>query len=142
MSVLEKLQEVRLYIKLEKCEFHQSEVQFLGYVIFGNDIYMDPHKVQTIIDWATPVSIQDVQCIIKFANFYQHFIAHYFSIVAPLILLIRMDQPFSRGVEVENVFQFLKVSFTTTPLLIYANLSNLFVLDTDAFDFVIGATLS
>jgi hypothetical protein len=43
--VLEKLQEVRLYVKLEKCEFHQSEVQFLGYVIFGDDICMDPHKV-------------------------------------------------------------------------------------------------
>jgi hypothetical protein len=42
--VLEKLREVRLFVKLEKCEFHQSEVEFLGYVIFGDGIFMDPHK--------------------------------------------------------------------------------------------------
>jgi len=31
--ILEKLQEVEPYAKLEKCEFHQSKVEFLGYVI-------------------------------------------------------------------------------------------------------------
>jgi len=58
--VLEKLQKVGLYAKLKKCEFHQSEVEFSGYIIFGNDIHMDLHKVQTIIDWVTPASIWDV----------------------------------------------------------------------------------
>jgi hypothetical protein len=33
--VLEKLQEVCFYAKLEKCGFHQSEVEFLGYIISG-----------------------------------------------------------------------------------------------------------
>jgi hypothetical protein len=36
--VLEKLREVGLYAKLEKCEFHQYEVEFLGYIIFGDGI--------------------------------------------------------------------------------------------------------
>ncbi len=58
--VLENLREVKLYAKLEKCEFHQFEVEFLGYIISKDDIHMDPHKVQTIIDWVTLVSIQDV----------------------------------------------------------------------------------
>jgi hypothetical protein len=31
--VLEKLWKVGFYTKLEKCEFHQFEVEFLGYVI-------------------------------------------------------------------------------------------------------------
>ncbi len=44
--VLEKLWEVELYAKLEKCEFHQFKVEFLGYVIFGDGIRMDPCKVQ------------------------------------------------------------------------------------------------
>jgi hypothetical protein len=43
--VLEKLWEVGLYAKLEKCKFHQSEVQFLAYVISRDGIPMDPHKV-------------------------------------------------------------------------------------------------
>jgi len=55
--VLEKLQEVRLQTKLEKCEFHQYEMEFLGYIIFGDGIHMDPRKAQTIIDLATSTSI-------------------------------------------------------------------------------------
>jgi len=43
--VLEKLSEVEFYAKLKKCEFHQYEMEFLGYVIFGNGIHMDPCKV-------------------------------------------------------------------------------------------------
>jgi hypothetical protein len=56
---------------------------------------MDFHKVQTIIDWATLASIQDVQCFTGFANFYRCFIAHYFSIVVPFTRLTRKDQLFS-----------------------------------------------
>jgi hypothetical protein len=58
--VLEKLWKVGLYAKLKKCEFHQFEVEFLGYIIFGNDIHMDFCKVQTIVDWVTPPSVWDV----------------------------------------------------------------------------------
>ncbi len=43
--VLEKLREVGLYTKLKKCEFHQFEMEFLGYIIFGDDIHMDLRKV-------------------------------------------------------------------------------------------------
>ncbi len=49
--ILEKLQEVGLYTKLEKCEFHQFEMEFLDYIISKYGICMDPHKVQTIVDW-------------------------------------------------------------------------------------------
>jgi hypothetical protein len=43
--VLEKLWEVGFYTELEKCQFHQSEVEFLGYVICSDGIHMDPCKV-------------------------------------------------------------------------------------------------
>jgi hypothetical protein len=32
-------------------------MEFLGYIIFGDGIHMDPHKAQTIIDWAISTSI-------------------------------------------------------------------------------------
>ncbi len=48
--VLEKFLEVRIYAKLEKCGFHQFEMEFLGYIISRDGICMDPHKVQNIVD--------------------------------------------------------------------------------------------
>ncbi len=124
-----------------KCEFHQFEVEFLGYVIFGDGIHMDFHKVQTIVDWATPTSIQNVQCFFRFANFYQCFIAHYSSIMALFTWLTRKDQPFSSKVD-HNAFQYLNVSSITTPFFIHATHSKPFVLKTNVFDFTIGVMLS
>jgi hypothetical protein len=46
-------------------------VELLDYIIFGDGIRMDFHKVETIVDWITPTFIQDVQCFFGFANFYQ-----------------------------------------------------------------------
>ena len=39
--VLNKLHSVGLYAKLEKCNFHQSQVKFLGYIVLCNGISMD-----------------------------------------------------------------------------------------------------
>ncbi len=52
---------VGLYAKLEKCGFHQTEVEFFKYTIFGNCIYMDLCKAQTIMDCITIVFVHDVQ---------------------------------------------------------------------------------
>jgi hypothetical protein len=43
--VLEKFQEVEIYAKLQKCEFYQSKVKILDYIISKGDIFMDPCKV-------------------------------------------------------------------------------------------------
>jgi hypothetical protein len=39
--VLKKLKEHSLLLKLEKCDFHQSQVEFLGYIIRTHGIKMD-----------------------------------------------------------------------------------------------------
>jgi hypothetical protein len=68
--VLNKLCDMGLYAKLEKCEFRQSQVEFLGYIVSNNGVSMDLKKVQTIVDWIIPSTVCDVQCFLGFANFY------------------------------------------------------------------------
>jgi hypothetical protein len=46
--VLGKLREHGLYAKSEKCEFDNTSMQFLGYVIPTQGIIMDTQKVKTI----------------------------------------------------------------------------------------------
>jgi hypothetical protein len=86
--VLEKLREGRLYAKQEKCFFHQSMVEFLGYIVSGDGISMDEKKKIYIVDWTIPSSIRDIQCFLEFANFYRIFIKDYSKIVALLTRLI------------------------------------------------------
>jgi hypothetical protein len=58
--VLKKLRERGLYAKQDKCLFHQSMVEFLGYIVSGNGISIDRKKIQTIVDWIAPSSVRDV----------------------------------------------------------------------------------
>ena len=71
--VLQKLHNAELYAKLEKCIFHQPQVEFLDYTISRKDHSMDPKKIQTIIEWKKPKSIQVVHCFLGIAKFYQLF---------------------------------------------------------------------
>jgi hypothetical protein len=68
--VLKKLRTARLYAKLEKCVFHQPQVEFLGYIISGEGLSMDPQKIRIVIEWKKPATIREVQCFLGFANFY------------------------------------------------------------------------
>ncbi|GKA90604.1 putative reverse transcriptase domain-containing protein [Tanacetum coccineum] len=45
--VLELLKKEKLYAKFSKCEFWLQEIQFLGHVINGDRIHVDPNKIVT-----------------------------------------------------------------------------------------------
>ena len=47
--VLEKLRERGLYAKLEKCLFHPTKMDFLGFIATTEGLKMDPKKVETIV---------------------------------------------------------------------------------------------
>ncbi|GJR42058.1 putative reverse transcriptase domain-containing protein [Tanacetum coccineum] len=52
--VLELLKKDKLYAKFFKCEFWLREVQFLGHVINGDDIHVDPSKIEVVKNWKAP----------------------------------------------------------------------------------------
>ncbi|GJY96056.1 hypothetical protein Tco_0512417 [Tanacetum coccineum] len=51
---LELLKKEKLYAKFSKCEFWLQEVQFLGHVINGDDIHVDPGKIEAVKNWEAP----------------------------------------------------------------------------------------
>ena len=57
--VLEKLREHQLYAKFSKCEFWLKEVGFLGHVISGEGIAVDPTKVQSVTEWLAPTLVSE-----------------------------------------------------------------------------------
>ncbi|GKA59671.1 putative reverse transcriptase domain-containing protein [Tanacetum coccineum] len=52
--ILRLLKKEELYAKFSKCEFWLSKVQFLGHVIDSEGIHIDPAKIVSIKDWASP----------------------------------------------------------------------------------------
>jgi Reverse transcriptase (RNA-dependent DNA polymerase) len=59
-----------LFLKLEKCEFECTEIEYLGVIISHNFVHMDPIKVAGVSEWPIPCSKREVQWFLGFTNFY------------------------------------------------------------------------
>ena len=92
-QVLRLLLQSQLYIKIEKCELHVSQISFLGHIISIVSIQMDPVKVRAVTDWPHPASLKQVQWFLWFARLPQdivsdrgpQFVARYWKAFCPLL---------------------------------------------------------
>ncbi|GKA06249.1 putative reverse transcriptase domain-containing protein, partial [Tanacetum coccineum] len=71
---LELLKKEELYAKFSKCEFWIPKVQFLGYVIDSEGIHVDPAKIESVKDWASPKSLTEIRQSLGLAGYYRRFI--------------------------------------------------------------------
>ena len=58
--VLQTLRDSELYAKFSKCEFWLNELVFLEHVDFGNGIFVDPTKVEAIVNWEQPRNVTEI----------------------------------------------------------------------------------
>nr|GEZ37684.1 hypothetical protein [Tanacetum cinerariifolium] len=60
-AILELLKKEELYAKFSKCEFWIPKVEFLGHVIDSQGIHIDPAKIESIKDYASPKTPTDIR---------------------------------------------------------------------------------
>nr|GEV79055.1 putative reverse transcriptase domain-containing protein [Tanacetum cinerariifolium] len=60
-EILELLKKEELYAKFSKCEFWIPKVQFLSHVIDSQGIHVDPVKIESVKDWASPKSPTEIR---------------------------------------------------------------------------------
>ncbi len=141
--VLQRLIANQLYAKTEKCEFHQSTVSFLGYVISSGGVAMDKRKVRALVNWPRPHSVKELQRFLGFANFYRRFIRNFSTVAAPLTSMSKKGpQRLVWTPRATSAFQELRKRFTTAPILRHPDPELEFIVEVDASSTGIGAVLS
>lgn len=140
--VLQKLLDAGLQVDITKCEFHATEVHYLGLIVTTQGIRMDPKKIATIQNWEAPTNVADVQAFLGFANFYRRFIAKFSAIALPLTALTKKNQNFTWNKEAQGAFDKLKAEFIKEPILAHFDPDLEIVLETDASDYVAAGVLS
>jgi hypothetical protein len=103
--VLQKLQDHKLYAKLSKCEFWLKQVAFLGHVISKGGISVDPSKVQDLLSWKTPTSVDDIHSFLGLVGYYQRFIKGFLKISKHMTELLEKDMKFEWIPACEASFQ-------------------------------------
>ncbi|GJW35511.1 putative reverse transcriptase domain-containing protein [Tanacetum coccineum] len=139
--ILELLKKEELYAKFSKCEFWIPKVQFLGHVIDSQGIHVDPAKIESIKDWASPKSPTEIRQFLGLAGYYRRFIEGFSKIAKPMTKLTQKKVKFEWGDKQEAAFQLLKQKLCSAPILALPEGSEDFIAYCDASKKGLGAVL-
>ncbi|GAU25204.1 hypothetical protein TSUD_151040 [Trifolium subterraneum] len=139
-AVLQVLQDNELFVKLSKCSFGVSEIEYLGHVVNGQGVSMDKEKIQAVLDWPPPKNIKQLRGFLCLTGYYRRFIQSYAKIASPLTDLLKKEA-YVWTTQAKAAFQQLKNAITSAPVLALPNFTKTFILETDASGVGIGAVL-
>nr|GEY57055.1 putative reverse transcriptase domain-containing protein [Tanacetum cinerariifolium] len=128
-AILELLKEEKLYAKFSKCEFWMSLIA------------VDPAKIESIKDWASPKMPTEIRQFLGLAGYYRRFIKGFSKIAKSMTKLTQKGFMFDWGEKKENDFQLIKQKLCSVPILALPEGSEDFVVYCDASHKGLGAVL-
>jgi hypothetical protein len=140
-QVLQRIQDLDLFLRPVKCSFNQTSVEYLGLIILEEEIHMDPIKLKAIQEWPLPWTVKDIQKFLRFCNFYHRFVKDYSHIAQPLFNLTKKDTPWNWTTKCNIAFETLQQTMITSPVLMLPDHEKPFTLITDASDYATGTIL-
>ncbi len=145
-DVLTVLRANRFHIKLSKCEWLQSTLKFLGFIVGNGEVRADPAKLRVLADWQPPGSLAELRRFLGLANYFRRFIPRYSLLVAPLTDLtsVKRASEFKWDAwpaPLVRVFNRVKQALVSPPVLALPDWDKLFSLEADASLHGSGAVL-
>ncbi|GKF87987.1 putative reverse transcriptase domain-containing protein, partial [Tanacetum coccineum] len=140
-AILELLKKEKLHAKFSKCEFWIPNLQFLSHVIDSRGIHVDPAKIESIKDWASPKTPTEIRQFLGLAGYYRRFIEGFSKIAKSMTKLTQKGVKFDWGEKEENAFQLIKQKLCNAPILALPEESKDFVVYYDASHKGLGVVL-
>jgi hypothetical protein len=140
-QVLDVLRKEQLFLKLSKCEFGKTSLIYLGHIVGGGELKIDPSKVKVILEWTKPSNVTEVRSFLGATQYWRKFIANFSSIASPLHAVTSVKQVFQWGGKQHKAFDTLKEKISSTHVLALPNLRQPFEIQTDASNYAMGAVL-
>lgn len=74
-KVLDVLKKEQLYLKMSKCEFGKKYLVYLGHIVGGGELKIDPTKIDVILNWPRPKTVIEVRIFLGQTQYWRKFIA-------------------------------------------------------------------
>ena len=135
-QVFSRLRQAGLHLKLKKCTFTQSKVEYmyLGHMVTRDGI--DRRKCRQCKTFHTSKLLGGL------ASYYRRFIPNFSKEARPLHSLTHKHAPFVWTPTCQQAFDKLKQLLTNAPVLAFRNFEQDFILETDASGEGLGAVLA
>jgi len=92
---LDLLEKLSYFLKLGKCEFKRTSVEFLGWLITPEGITIDPSKAAGLAKWPRQLrNVREVRCTLRILGYQRPFIWGYAHLAQLLTELTKKGVPF------------------------------------------------
>ena len=139
--ITDRMKEEDLHLKLTKCAFDQTEVEYLGLVVRDGEVLMDPTKLKAMEQWEPPKLVKVIRSFIGFCNFYRKFIPNFSALARPLHDLTKKGVNFHWGKDQDNAFIKLKETFLSALVIKMPDTTKPFFVMTDTSLMALGGVL-
>ena len=141
-DVLDLLKCESFSLKPQKCAFEQMRVEYLGLLLDGETLCIDPSKIAGIAKWPRVLkSVKEVWSTLGVLGYHHAFIPGFADIAHPLLNLLKKGVPFVWTPECTTALDHLINLATTDPVLRQPDHNKPFELEVDAPQFTMGAIL-
>ena len=110
-------------LKLTKCEFSRSEIQFLGHIINYEGIKTLPEKTEEILKIKAPKAL---------FSYYRQFISAFADLMHPIQELLKKYVKFEWSEECNKLFHTAKETLIRDPILFHPDPNTPWIIETDA----------
>ena len=139
--MLERVENSGLTLRKDKCEFGVPEIKFMGHVVSGDGIRLDPDKVKAICEMQPPVSKKEARRLMGMVNYLNKFSPKLAEYSAPIYAVTGSRAEWFWGCDQQEAFERLKFELTHAPVLCAFDLSRSHRVSADASKCAIGAVL-
>ena len=121
-EVFTRLQETNLKLKVVKCHFGCTNVDYLGFRLTPNGILPGSDKLKCVREALPPRNVHEIRQFLGLANFFRSHVRNFASISSPLNKLTRKEVNW-RGGELPpdalQAFQELRLALISEPVVAY-----------------------
>jgi hypothetical protein len=115
---------------------------YLGYVIGGSELRIDPIKMEAIMKWSVPTNVIEVRIFVGATQYLRNFIASFSIVAATLHAITTSGKSFqSQGKNQQKVFDEMKIKINQASVLVLLNLHKSFEVETDASGSAMGVVM-
>lgn len=115
--VLERMVAHGIEIKLSKCHFLQTEIDYLGYVANKSGIRPNDSHVKCIANYPQPTNLKQLQSCLGLFQYFRRFVSNFSRIAYPLSDLLKKNKTFKIDDECKIAFETLKQALMVAPVL-------------------------
>lgn len=141
-KVFDRLKSHNFKIQLDKSEFLQKRVNYLGHVLSDKGLEPNEEKIKAVKEFPIPTTQKEIKSFLGLLGYYRKFIPDFANLTKPLTKCLKKNTKVEHTSEFKESFEKSKTVLCNAPILQYPNFEKPFILTTDASDVSIGAVLS